>query len=122
MKRTALALTLILALLFSVVAGTQLINLADANPDPYKMGFKKQRHCNITIQSPQDITYYTEPILLNFTAKKVHVSDTYSYFYFLDGQDIQSGVRVEEIHLVGQETITNDIFFPYTVGTLSGQA
>jgi hypothetical protein len=118
MKRTASALTLILALLFSAVAGTQLVNLTGANPNM----FKKGRYCNISIQSPQNGTYNPESVFLNFTVKKVDVSDTYSYFYFLDGQDIQSGVKVEEVQLVGQETITNDTPWAYTEVTLSGQA
>ena len=117
MKRK-IALTLILALSFSVVAGTQFVNLAGANPNM----FKKGRYCNISIQSPQNGTSNAEPIFLNFTVKKVYVSDTYSYFYILDEQDLQSGVKVEEIQLVGQETITNDTFFPYTEYTLRGQA
>jgi hypothetical protein len=104
-----------------VVAGTQLVNFAGANPDPYKLGYKKERHCNITIQSPQDMTYNAEAVFLNFTVKKVDVSNTYSYFYLLDGQDLQSGIKVEEIQLVGQETITNDTPWPYTVDTLRGQ-
>jgi hypothetical protein len=117
-ERNALALTLIFALLFSVVAGTQLVNLTGANPNM----FKKGRYCNISIQSPQNgTTYCTEQIFLNFTVRKAYVSDTYSYFYFLDGQDIQSGVKVEEIQSIGQETITNDTFFPYTEYTLGGQ-
>jgi hypothetical protein len=52
----------------------------------------------------------------------VYVSDVYSYFYLLDGQDIQSGVKVEEIQLVGQETISDDTFFDYLEDTLMGQA
>jgi hypothetical protein len=118
MKRNASALTLVLALLISVVAGIQFVNLAGANPNM----FKKGRYCNISIQSPQNGTYNAEPVFLNFTVKKVDVSDTYSYFYLLDGQDIQSGIKVDEIQLVGQETISNDSFFPYTEVTLRGQA
>ena len=33
MKRTTLALTLILAVLFTVLAGTQMVSLSEANPD-----------------------------------------------------------------------------------------
>lgn len=36
--RKALALTLILAILFSAVAGTQLVNFATANPNPFPFG------------------------------------------------------------------------------------
>ncbi|MCW4044059.1 MAG: hypothetical protein NWE94_00905 [Candidatus Bathyarchaeota archaeon] len=122
MKTAILALILVLTLILSILIGTQLVNFASANPDPYKMGFKKQRHCNITIASPRDAAYCAEPILLNFTVKKVYVSDAYSYFYFLDGQNIQSSVKVEEVQLIAQETIRNDTFFPYEVLTLRGQA
>jgi hypothetical protein len=118
LKRTASALTLVLALLMSAVAGAHFASMAGANPNM----FKKGRYCDISIQSPQNRTYNAETIFLNFTVKKVDVSDTYSYFYILDGQDIQSGVKIEEIQLVGQETITNDTFFPYTEVTLKGQA
>jgi hypothetical protein len=118
LKRAALSLTLVLALLLSAVAGGHLVSLAGANPNM----FKKGRYCDISIQSPQNGTYNAGITFLNFTVKKVDVSDTYSYFYILDGQDVQSGVKVGEIQLVGQETITNDTFFPYTEVTLKGQA
>jgi hypothetical protein len=117
-NKKTITTTFILASLFLVAAGTQFVSLAGANPNM----FKKGRYCNISIQSPQKGTYNAEPVFLNFSVKKVDVSDTYSYFYLLDGQDIQSGVKVEEIQLVGQETITNDTFFPYTEVTLKGQA
>ena len=115
MKRTALAL--IFALLFSAGTGTQIINLAGANPN-----LLKGLYCNILIQSPQNGTYNTEPILLNFTVKNNYVSDAYLYFYLLDGQDRQSSVKVEEIQVIGQETISNDTYIPYTEYTLWGQA
>jgi hypothetical protein len=50
------------------------------------------------------------------------VSDAYLYFYLLDGQDRQSSVKVEEIQVIGQETISNDTYIPYTEYTLRGQA
>ena len=117
MKRTALALILILAFLFSLITGTKFVNLAEANPN-----FLKGLYCNISIKSPQNGTYNTEPILLNFTVKNNYVSDAYFYFYLLDGQDRQSSVKVEEIHVIGQETISNDTYVPYTEYTLWGQA
>jgi len=52
----------------------------------------------------------------------VYVPGTYSVFYLLDRQDIQSGVKVEDIQLVGEETITDASFFPDTEITLKGQA
>jgi hypothetical protein len=40
----------------------------------------------------------------------------------LDGQDIQAGVEVEEMQLVGQETISEEHLFDYVEDTLMGQA
>jgi FlaG/FlaF family flagellin (archaellin) len=65
MKRTALALTLILALLFSAVATLQHISLATANPDrgPYLPSPPV-----LIVQSPQfNTTYYVNDVLLNLT-------------------------------------------------------
>jgi hypothetical protein len=116
-KKSLLAAAFILALLFSAVVGRQIINLAEANPN-----LLKGLYCNISIQSPQNETYNTEPILLNFTVKNNYVSDAYLYFYLLDGQDRQSSVKVKEIQVIGQETISNDTYVPYTEYTLWGQA
>jgi hypothetical protein len=116
MKRTALALTLILALFLAVV-GTQMVNLAEANPD-----LLKGLYCNISVQSPQNGTYNTAPVLLNFTVKNNYVSGAYLYFYLLDGQDMQSSVKIEEIEIIGEETISNDTYVQYTEYTLKGQA
>jgi hypothetical protein len=117
MKKTVLALTFILTL-FSAAFCTQIISLAEANPNM----FMKPRYCHISIQSPQNGTLNSAQILLNFTVEKCDVSDVYSYFYILDGQDIQSGVKIEEIQFVGEETISNDAGFPYVETTLMGQA
>jgi len=118
MKKTASALTLTLALLFSVVAGTQMVNLAEAKPNM----FIKPRYCHISIQSPQNGTLNSAQILLNFTVKKWDISDVYSYFYILDGQDYHSGVKIEEIQFVGEETISEEHLFSYVETTLRGQA
>jgi len=117
MKKTALALTLTLVLLFSAVTLSEIVRFADANPNM----FMKPRYCHISIQSPQNGTQNSAPILLNFTVKKWEVPDVYSYFYILDGQDIQSGVKMEEIQFVGQETISNYTPFSYIETTLEGQ-
>ena len=82
----------------------------------------KGLYCNISIQSPQNGTCNTEPILLNFTVKNNYVSDAYLYFYLLDGQDRQPSVKVEEIQIIGQETISNDTYISYKEYTLWGQA
>jgi len=65
MKRTALALTLILALFCSAVATLQHISLATANPDrgPYLPSPPV-----LIVQSPQfNTTYYVNDVLLNLT-------------------------------------------------------
>jgi hypothetical protein len=116
MKRTALVLIFILAL-FSALVGAQVVRLAEANPTM----FQKDRYCHISIQSPQGgSTIKTEPAFLNFTVKKAYVPDAYSYFCLLDGQDVQSGVKVEEMQLVGQETISEEHLFDYVEDTLTG--
>lgn len=118
MKRTALVLIFILAL-FSELVSSKIISLSEANPTM----FQKDRYCHISIQSPQNgTTIRIAPVLLNFTVKKAYVPDVYSYFYLLDGQDVQSGVKVEEMQLVGQETISEEHLFDYVEDTLMGQA
>jgi len=61
MKKTALALTLILALLGSALAGTKLVNQAEANPSPYNANYA------IRIESPENKTYRTNIITLSVT-------------------------------------------------------
>jgi hypothetical protein len=117
MKKTVLALTFILTL-FSAAFCAQIISLAEANPNM----FIKPRYCHISIQSPQNGTLNSAQILMNFTVKKWDIADVYSFFYILDGQDIQSGVKIEEIQFVGEETISNDVGFPYVETTLMGHA
>jgi hypothetical protein len=101
MKKTAFALAIILALLLAAI-GTQIISLAAANPN----ASIKPRYCHISIQSPQNGTQNSAPILLNFTVKKWGLSDLYSYFYILDKQDYQSGIKIEEFQFVEQETLS----------------
>ena len=98
MKRTALALILTLALLFSVVAGTQMVNLAEANPWP--PGYFPPSPPCVVIQSPQERMYYdTKPVLLNFTFKaNSELNPSASLFYLLDGKDYRfESVKVEEV-------------------------
>ena len=116
MKRTAFALTLILALFLAAI-GTQAINFAGANPN----AFMKPRYCQILIQSPQNGTQNSAPILLNFTVKEWDISDVYAYFYIPDGQDYQSGFKIEDIQFVGQETISEKHMFSYVETTLEEQ-
>jgi hypothetical protein len=82
MKRTALALTLISAMLLSVVAGTFIVDLAQpAYPEVPPI---------IEIYSPQYKVYYSNEVELNFVAPPSHklyenISFT-SFSYSLDGQ------------------------------------
>ena len=116
MKRTALALTLIVGLVLLIVS-VQRVSLIKANPY-----FFKDNYCDVSIHSPQNMTYGTGEIILDFTAKtKDYIPPSYDYFYSLDG-DIQSSVKVEDIQVVSEEEITNESIVPYTETTLKGQA
>jgi hypothetical protein len=63
LKKAALALTLVLTLLFSAVAGTQFVNLVMANPAPIESWTASP---NISLNSPLNKTY-SDNVLLNFT-------------------------------------------------------
>jgi hypothetical protein len=96
--------------------GIQLISSAGANPNM----FMKPHYCNISIQSPQNGTQNAVPILLNFTVKEWDISDAYSYFFILDGQDYQLGVKIEKIQLAAQENLSEEHVFSYVETTLAG--
>jgi hypothetical protein len=125
MRRTALALTLILALLFLMLAGKQLVDLAGANPI-----YAKPTHFRISVQSPQNSTYNTQPIFLNFTVETNEGDfNAHPYFYLLDGENGQSSVKIEEIQVIRQREVSNELSYyagiywdPYTEYTLRGQA
>jgi hypothetical protein len=74
MKRTALALTLVLALLFSTVAGVMFIYLATANPAPlfpFPWDEPVTTPPTIVVHSPvQNQTYGSTDVLLNFSIVK----------------------------------------------------
>ena len=61
--KKALALTLALALLFSTVAGTHLVNIVKANPAP------EPNNPIIIMESPTNNTYHIAPLTLNVTIK-----------------------------------------------------
>ncbi len=104
MKKAAMALWILLMLIIGIF---YFSSPAEANP--YML---KPKYCHISIRSPQNETYYSIPVLLNFTTKNSHFPE-YSYFYTIDGQSIQSGTWVENVQILGNETITNDTAFPY---------
>lgn len=66
MKRTALALTLIVTLLILVLAGALVVEVAEANPASMAQLFD---NVVITVQSPQNITYTERTLPLNFTVE-----------------------------------------------------
>jgi hypothetical protein len=88
MKKTALTLTLILALLCSAVATLQHISLAIANPD---MGLYRPDPPVLIVQSPRyNTTYYVNAVLLNLTAitpyPRIGLTKITEISYNFDGQ------------------------------------
>jgi hypothetical protein len=77
MKRTASALTLILALLFSGVAGTILVKVTKANPFPTDPV--------ISIESPANKTYNVNSLVLNIT-----IVTKYDGYYFTSASRLVS--------------------------------
>jgi hypothetical protein len=85
----------------SMLIGIQAVEVANANPIPW--AFNPQM--TISIQSPQNGTKNSLPVLVNFTSRgdnQFSVSDdaseTYvrSFFYTIDGQDMETmGIRFE---------------------------
>jgi len=70
MKRTALASTLILALIFSVAATLQLDSVVTANPytgTPFLPPEPNTDQPIVTVQSPNNTTYHENDVSLNFT-------------------------------------------------------
>ena len=116
MKKPALAIALIVELILLAVI-IQEVSLVKANP------FFKDNYCDISIHSPQNITYGTGNIILDFTAKtKDYILPEYDYFYSLDGEDFQSSIKVEDVQIVSEEEIANESIVPYTETVLMGQA
>jgi hypothetical protein len=105
MKRTAFGLTIVLALLFSAVALTQMVRFTKANPWP--PGYFPPPSPYVIIHSPQEREYYnTEPILLNFTFKaNLELNPSASLFYLLDGKSYRlESIKVEDVkHFVLNE-------------------
>ncbi len=117
MKRRYAVFAVIFA--FSILIGMQVVQFAEANPTM----FGKSRYCHISIESPKNgTTLNTQPIALNFTVTEVKMASDYTYFYLLDTQDLQYGVRVQNLVLVSKETVTNDTFFPYERQMFAGGA
>ena len=116
MKRTVTFALVLGVVLVTVI--TQRTSLAEANFYPFK-----QNYCDISIHSPQSLSFENGNILLNFTVKSiVNIPPLYSYFYILDGEDLQSSVKIEDVQIVSEEEITNETLVPYTETTVRGQA
>jgi hypothetical protein len=89
----------VLLILISILAGTQIVKVAEANPIPWCFN----PVMTITIQSPENETINSLPVSVSFTSQgdwQFSVSDdstqswVRSFFYVLDGQDMgTSGVR-----------------------------
>jgi hypothetical protein len=107
-KSKASALTLILALSFSAVAGAMLVKLASANPLP-------PVDPTITIDSPQNATFTGESIVLNFTGQSNW--NIYSYYYSVDGQSLK---QVENITIISQEEVNIGEVPPVNRTTVQG--
>jgi hypothetical protein len=84
MKRTALALTLILALLGSALTRTKLVNQAEANPSP------SGPDATFRIVSPENKTYRTNNITLSVTSEHAPF-----WYYDVDGVSFKSMIWIE---------------------------
>jgi hypothetical protein len=99
MKRSYALFTVIFTI--SMLIGIQAVDVVDANPLPW---FPNPQ-MTVSIQSPQNGTINSLPVLVNFTSKadnQFSVSDdttqswVRSFFYVLDGQDMKTmGMRFE---------------------------
>jgi hypothetical protein len=97
-KRTALALTLILALLFSAVAGMQLVDFGRANPLP-------EMYMRATIENPKNTTYTTNTVALDFSAESSTFFQYLNFFYSLDAQEVKP---IESMTVTGHEFIPSN--------------
>lgn len=108
MKRTALTLTIVSALLFSVVAGIQLVKIGWGYPLPCGPPFVSP---TISILSPQNDTTYVGqvPLIFNMTPNGFPPGNPYSdhgpwgfsYGYSLDGEGAVAVVENTNMTLQG---------------------
>lgn len=92
MKRTAIALTLILTLLFSAVPGTLIVNLAQANPIV---------PADIEVYSPENKVYYSNEVELGFIAPSRYIYPRINFTSFSYSFDGQANVTIS-----GNTTVT----------------
>jgi hypothetical protein len=112
MKRTALAITLIFILFLSLDAGVLVIEEVEANPYTYaRMYARTSWRDKIVVESPQNKTYNTETISLNFTVE--FIPDTSGPFRYIL-REVESpfkyplkpltvGVKTEKTNASGNE-------------------
>jgi hypothetical protein len=137
-KKSFIATISILFLVSSVLAEMQVAEVVDANPLPWL--FDPQM--TVTIQSPENWTTNSLPVLVSFTSQADHqfsVSDDHtkewvrSFFYVLDGQDKHTlGMRFEgtkteiinekpyEYEFTGQAYLANLTDGPHTLTVYYG--
>ena len=123
-NKTFMATIIISAFLISLVAGTQSVEVVEANPLPPSWMHPKMA---ITIQSPQNGTDNALPVFVNFTAQSsghFSLSDNQTqdwiraFYYVLDGQNMSSsGINFTETQLTGTYPTDSDHYYDY-----SGQA
>ena len=116
MKRKTLALTLVLALLFSAVVGAQFNKAKAETLGPLEMWQEPEPSGNIVIMhSPQNTTYYESSILLNFTVEAYYIIGDIGYS--LDGGAVE---RVNNLTKISEEPAPYLYVPPYVRVTYSG--
>ena len=80
-KKRLLTAVFISALIMSTIAGTQLVNIGNANPIPSPT-------VKIKIENPQNTTYNVSSIHLVFSVNKINIDPWLSLSYSLDGQGL----------------------------------
>jgi hypothetical protein len=123
MYKKKIVVTLALTLLLSVVVGSHVLEVADANPMNMKPYYEV-----LTIQSPQNNSQHSNPVSLNFTLRRNAYTIARSYYYTIDSNMPQK----ISLEIVQQKEIKNDTnpsppfpewgpyYFPYTEYTLEG--
>ena len=95
MKRRALALTLVFALLFSAVAGTQFADLGRANPLP-------ELYQELTIVNRNNGTTNENTITVNFALESQNFFQWRNFSYSLDGKELKA---VDDLTVVSSSSL-----------------
>lgn len=126
MKKAALALPLILAFLFLIVAGIFLVKVGKADPE---VSYFKPQYCNIHLLSPDVwIELNAESFRVILSVSTNYELDVDSCSYILDGQNEETGVKVEDFQLMNERIISDEMmpdinttYFPYKEHIFGGQ-